>query len=418
MARSLLRQLEQIRRSANYDDAVSGINTSAVAEPTVSGSLEDDMNVIRSLMLQLKGGTNWFDDPGMYWDPTATDSGNGTTKQMSLENIKGKTTDSQTVLLAVREDASGSFYPVSSGTADINAGITTRYATDTDRTGLPIYNDGTVGSTDLRVCRIDVIDPNSDTEIEIGGNTLYALFSDGDSGSGSDVKFSFYVNDSSPTPYTFDGTEGVSDVYFVYPHRKVMANVAEYEWLRTDFVSSWEGDVELMEDVSNLWSFTGAGDNLTSPTWTNTTGNYPLSGNPTDLEAAINALNDAIDDMTFTEDNYIADGDTVADALDKLDQALQDVADSVAAGVADKYVESISAGFNAETLHALPFGITYTPHSTSGREGMNMDVFVDGQLLAADASGNPRDYAETSTSGITFHFDIQAGRNITYMVRE
>ena len=52
-----------------------------------------------------------------------------------------------------------------------------------------------------------------------------------------------------------------------------------------------------------------------------------------------------------------------------------------------------------------------------------MDVYVDGQLLAADTtvSGVPqadRDYAETSGSALTFRFDIQVGRNITYVVRQ
>ena len=68
--RSLLRQLEQIRRSATYDDAVSGIYTSAVAEPTVSGSLEQDLNVIRSLMKEMKGTSDWYGDLGNYFDGT------------------------------------------------------------------------------------------------------------------------------------------------------------------------------------------------------------------------------------------------------------------------------------------------------------------------------------------------------------
>jgi len=423
MARSLLRQLEQIRRSATYDDAVASVNTAGVAEPTVSGSLEADMNVIRSLMLQLKGGSKWYDDPGMYWDPTATDSGNGATKQMSLANISGKTTDSQTVLIAVTDDNGGSGFTVSSGISEINVAITTGYADNTDRTGLPIYNDGTVGSTDIRVCRIDVIDRNTDVEFTDGsGNTIFAMFQAGTAGENTDVKFKFYTNESSPTPYTFDGTEGVTSVEFVYPQRKVMDDVAEWEWLRTDFVSSWEGDVELMEDISNLWSFTGSGDNVVAPTWTNITGNYPLSGDPSDLEAAINTLNNEIGDMTFSEDNYIDDNDTVADALNDLDMALQDVEDMITAGVAEKYVESISVEFGANTLHALPFGITYTPDATAGQEGSNMDVYVDGQLLAASTGANgaaaDRDYAETTASGITIHFDIQVGRNITYMVRQ
>lgn len=429
MARSLLRQLEQIRRSATYDDAVSSVNTSSVAEPTVSGSLEDDLNVVRSLMLQLKGGSNWYDDPGKYFDPADTDAGNTANKQMSLANIKGKTTDSQTVILAVTEDNSGSGFTVSGTSTGALATISTSYATAADRRGLPVFNSVTnsgtyhdEGGAD-NVCRVDVIDMNSDAEFDDGsGNTIYAKMYDGadngGAGSGTDVYFRFFKNNAE---CDLTGT-GVTSVYFVYPQRKVMSDVAEYEWMRTDFVSSWEGDVELTEDISNLWSFTGAGDNVTSPTWTNTTGNYPLSGDPSDLEAAINALNDEIDDMSFTEDNYIADGDTVADALDKLDQALKDVEESVEAGVGEKYVESVSGGFSANTVHQLPSGITYTPDSTAGREGSNMDVFMDGQLLAADTGAAgvnaDRDYGETTTSGITFRFDVQTGRNITYIVRE
>lgn len=98
IGRSLLRQYEQIRWSATYDDTVANVNTSAVAEPTVtSGSemrLEPDMNVLRTLTKQVKGTTNWYDDLGMYFDPTNTTSGSDNLKQMSLENIKGKTLDS------------------------------------------------------------------------------------------------------------------------------------------------------------------------------------------------------------------------------------------------------------------------------------------------------------------------------------
>ena len=104
MARSLLRQLEQIRRAATYNDDVASANTSAVAEPTVSGSLEQDTNVFRTLMKQLKGTTNWYDDPGKYFDPTNTDGSNTANKQLSLSNIKDNTLDSKTIILAVSND--------------------------------------------------------------------------------------------------------------------------------------------------------------------------------------------------------------------------------------------------------------------------------------------------------------------------
>ena len=428
MARSLLRQLEQIRRSATYDDAVASVNTSAVAEPTSGGSLEDDINVIRTLLKQFKGGTNWYDDPGSYFDPTATDSGSAENKSMTLANIKGKTLDAYTVIIAVSEDNSGAGFTVSGTSTGVLASITTAYALPTDRRGLPVYastaNAGTYwdeGGND-NVVRVDVLDMSNDQEFDDGTHTIYAKMHDaadfGGTGTGTDVYFRFYKNGA-----VCDLTNtGVTSVKFVYPQRKRMSDMAEYEWTRTDFISSWEGDVELVEDISNLWNYTGAVDGETAPTWTNTGANYPLTANPTDLEAAVNALNDAVDDMTFTEDNYIADGDTVADALDKLDQQVKDNADAITAGVAEKYVESVAAPITAGVEHSLPAGVIYTPDATAGQEGSNMDVYVDGQLLAADTGAAgvnaDRDYGETTTSGITFRFNVQVGRNITYLVRE
>ena len=430
MARSLLRQLEQIRRAATYDDAVADVNTSAVAEPTVSGSLEEDTNVIRTIMKQVKGTTNWYDDLGMYFDPTTTDSGSSNTKQMDLNNIKGNTLDAKTVIIAVSDDNSGAGYSVSTSSSGVLMAITTAYATPTDRRGLPIFastaNNGSYwdeGGAD-NVCRIDVLDASNDAEIQDGsGNILYAKFHDAadfptGSGTGTDVYARFYLDGSVTTMVS-----GISNVKFVYPQRKVMSDMNEYDWMRTDFISSWEGDVELSEDISNLWSFTGASDGDTSPQpWTNTTSNYLLASDPTDLKTAIDLINDGVGDMSFTEDNYLTDGSSVTAALDTLDQQLKDIEESVSASSGEKYIESVSVAISANVEHSLPYSITYTPNSTAGQEGKNMDVYVDGQLLAADtgAAGTnaDRDYGETTASGITFRFNIQTGRNITYVVRQ
>jgi len=428
--RSLLRQYEQIRWSETYDDAIASVNTSSVAEPTViSGSpmrLEHDMNVIRTLTKQLKGGTNWFDDLGKYFDPTNTTSGGALTKQMSLENIKGHTTDSQTILLAVTDDNSGDGFTTASGDAGILMGITTRYATYANRQGLPIFSSAgntyaDEGGSD-NVCVIDLINTDTGGEFVDGsGNTIFGKFHDaadhGGTGSLTDVYVKFYT---SAGPYTFASGDP-TNIVIIYPHRKVMDDLYEWEWSRTDFVSSFEGDEELIEDVANLWSFTGAVNEDTAPTWTNITGFYPLSGDPSDLEAAINTLNNEIGDMTFSEDNYIDDNDTVANALNDLDMALKVVADSVLAGVADKYVEGLSSDITAGVVHPVP-GFTYTPDSTSDQEGSNMDILLNGQLLSASTGANgvnaDRDYAETTASGITFHMDVHQYSNITYMVRQ
>ena len=137
---------------------------------------------------------------------------------------------------------------------------------------------------------------------------------------------------------------------------------------------------------------------------------------------AIDAINDGVGSRLFTENNYISDGLGITAALDALDQELKDVADSVSAGVGEKYVESVGDAIAKNTPHTLPASQTYTPDATAGREGKNMDVYVDGQLLAADTGTNganaDRDYGETSGTQVTFRFDIQAGRNITYVIRQ
>jgi len=428
MARSLLRQLEQIRRSATYDDAVSGLNTSAVAEPTVSGSLEHDVNVIRSIVKQLKGGTDWYSDPGNYFDPSNTTSGDAEQGTFNLESVRNQTLNTQTIIIAVSNDNGGSGYTVDTTSSGVLATITTRYATDNNRIGLPIYysdsNDYYDEGGDLRVCRVDVIDMDTAAEFVDGsGNTVYALMHDaadepwGGTGSLTDVYFRFYSNGS---PITM--VSGTTSVSFIYPERKVMTDMEEYQWLRTDFVSSWEGDVELIEDIQNLWSFTGAGDDVTDPTWDNTTANYMLQTGPTDLEAAVNLLNDGIGNRNYSFDYYVTDGDPITSSLDDLDQAIKSVEDQISAGIGEKYVESVTSGIVLNVEHTVPYGLSYTASSTAGREGKNMDIYVDGQLLAADtgaAGANAdRDYGETSASGITFRFNIQVGRNITYIIRQ
>ncbi|RLI61097.1 MAG: hypothetical protein DRO67_08380, partial [Candidatus Asgardarchaeum californiense] len=180
MARSLLRQLEQIRRSATYDDAVASVNTYAVAEPVVTSgtmlSLEADMNNIRTLMLQMKStvsGSNWYDSTGKYFDPTNTDAGSTANKDLNFANITGHTTDAKTVIIAVENDNAGSGWSVTSASGGVlMTGLNAPYAEAADRRGLPIYNSVTNSGSYYdeagldRVCRIDVLDMANDSEFQ------------------------------------------------------------------------------------------------------------------------------------------------------------------------------------------------------------------------------------------------------------
>lgn len=63
MSRKLIKQDTQISSSTVYNSTVSGVNQQSVAEPTVSGSLEGDLNIIRTLLKEVKSTTNWYDTP-------------------------------------------------------------------------------------------------------------------------------------------------------------------------------------------------------------------------------------------------------------------------------------------------------------------------------------------------------------------
>lgn len=462
-ARSLLQQLEQIAGSETYSDVLSGLNTGSVAEPadsTTSGSLEYDLNTIRAHLRQVK-------DPSSEWFaalPTYTLAYDGSTASGTLAEILtashpdgsadyGNLLDARSVILPVDDDNSAAGYTVSGTMTGFLATITTQYGDATDRRGLPIYlaadNPGSwydEGGSD-NVCRIDLLDTSTGNEFQdVSGNVIFARFQDaqdavtGGTGDGTDVFVKFYTSGGVYTWTAGDPT----NISIVYPHRKVMSEMNEYDWFRTDFVSGFEGDVELIEDIENLWSYTGAGDGVTDPTWTNTAADYPLDTNPTTLAGAIDIINTEVGDRDYTNTANHAldtDGETITASLEKLNlvignrdytdgliltdgqsitaslEALNTYVATISGTVAEKYVHTTPAKIDAETNWDLPNG-TYTPFASDTQPGKNMDVYVNGQLLAADYStaGN-NDYEEVDSDTVKFHFKVKSGANISYIIR-
>ena len=497
--RSVIEQNTQINGATlNYDDTVSGTGTQAVSEPSsVASSLGDDLNVIRTLMKNIKGTTDWFEDLGNYFDPTNTTSGSADTKVLNLTSIKNNTLDSKTIIVAVEADASGAGFTVSGTDTGFLYTTSLSYANQTDRTGLPVFassaNPGVYFDEDGvdEVCSIDLIDTSTGVEFTtVGGDIIYAKFHDGSDfagggeGSPGDVYVRFYANDA---PYAWTGTDP-TNIMMIFPYRRLMSDMEEYEWTRTDFVNGFEGDAEFIDDVVNLWSFTGGVDGQSDPVWTNISGSFILDNNPTDLESAIDLLNTEIGDRTYTASGTLTNDQTIAASLNALglgiesnDSAISDNVSAIgqndtdignlytdmgtlntdignlvdaigsdtlgnlnyssnyyvsdgtsieeAIGVLDaaisvtssaKYTEELVSDIDANVEHALPDGASYTPYYGTGEEGRNMNVWVEGQMLCADTGVSginmDRDYAETSASGITFRFDIDAGSNIVYMI--
>jgi len=456
--RSLLSQLEQIAGSYQFNDLVGDINSGSVSEPadsTVSGSLEYDLNIVRSHLRQVKDfGSDWFDPLATY--ALAVD---GTTVSGSLKELSspshgtGNVLDAKSIIIPVEYPSGGASVAVSTTDSGTLMTVSTQYAVDADRRGLPIYYSATgtyydEGGAD-RVVRVDLLDASNDQEfVGSNGEVVYGKLWDGIDGGGvgdgTDAFLHFYTVSGT---YTWDAGDP-SDIKIIYPQRKILSEMDEWEWLRTDFVSSWEGDVELVEDIYNLWLFTGAGDGVTAPTWTNTTAYYLLDGNPSDLEAGINDINDgvgnrdytdglvltdnqtisasldllnvAIGDRDYTEENYVTDGETVTSSIDALDMALWDLETTVS-GIASggqKYVYTMTSATTAETPITLPYVLSYTPFASDQQPGKNMDIYVDGQLIAADYNTlGDNDYEETSTLTWTPHFAIRNKANITYVIR-
>lgn len=430
--RSLLRQYEQIRRTAVYDDGIADINTEAVAEPstpTVSGSstsvLEYDLNVIRTLMKQLKGTDNWYDALPSYQNAEDTDND----IPVSLSGIAGNTLDAKTILLAVNDSNSGNGFSLTPGDGGFLFNNSLAYATHTNRLGLPIFqsttNSGTYydeGEYRDEVVTIDLLDMSNNSEFrDSNGDIVFAKFHDssdfGGGGTGTNVYVKFYTDAG---PYTITADDPTS-IRIVYPYRKLMSQVEEHEWTRTDFISSWEGDAVLIDRIVDLWSYVGSTDGTRTPSWTSISGS-PMVSSEANLVDAIEAINTGFGDRIYTEHNYIDSGDFFTDSLDDLDMAIAALADTLSDGSNDKHVEIVTSDITAGTVHQLPVGLTYTPKSESGHQGGNMDVYLDGQLLSASTGSfgenEDKDYSETSSTHITFHFDIYQYSNITYQVRQ
>lgn len=432
LQRSLLTQYEQIRRSETYSATISGVNTLAVAEPSGStddaGSddvLEHDMNVFRTLIDQMKGTTNWYDTMPTYSDPTDTDND----LTANLATIAGETLDAHTIINAVEATASGVGFTVSGTMTGWLYSTNVGYANATGNIlGLCVFasttNSGSwydEGGTD-DVCVVDLIDTSTGAEFTQSGNDyiIYAKLHDGEdfagSGNNYDVYVRFYSNDA---PYTWTASDP-TNITMIFPRRKRLTDMEEHEWMRTDFVSRFEGDDAMVDDMVNLWSYTGGGDDVVGPSWTNTTDYYVLDA-ADNLTEATDGLNTQFGDRDYSATGYLTDGETITASLNALDAQIEINADDIGAATGLKLVEALAGNVSAGVEHAIPDSNIYTPLSTAGEEGKNMDVYFNGQLLAASTGSagvnEDRDYAETSVSGITFHEDVYQDDNITYVIR-
>jgi len=436
LQRSLLTQYEQIRFSAAYDDAIAGVNTQAVAEP--SGSTDDagaddvlqhDLNVIRTLIHDVVGGDtagtwDWFTSLETYEDPTAI----GTDKTANLYEMAGYTLDAFTIITAVEATNSGVGFTVSPTASGFLFNTNVGYADTTDKRGLCIFESTTNSGSYFDeggiddVCAIDLINTETGAEFTVSGtdDVLYAKFHDGadfgGTGEDYDVYVRFYSND---VPYVWDAVDP-TNITMIFPRRKLLSEMAEHEWMRTDFVSRFEGDDAMVDDMVNLWAFTGGADNVTGPSWSNS-GNYWLINSTDNLQQAIDRINDEVGDRDYSGYSYLSTDEEIVESLQALATQVKINEDAALTTAGDKYMVALASGISAETSVTLPASKAYTPEAAGGKEGQNMDVYFNGQLLSASTGVSgvnaDRDYAELTATTIKFHEDLYQDDNITYVIR-
>lgn len=410
----------------------SGLVWQMYAEP----NLQDDINVAITQLREIIDPTSdWFQNMPRAFDPTNTDGADTKNEKMSLKVLADNWYGVHTKIIDVVTEQKAT----SPGDTGVLLTTSLGYADAADRRGLVVqssvggsyYDEVALASIVIGKHKVTIIDALTKAEFEdANGNVVYGVLQDGadhaGSGEGTDV-FIKFVSDVGgvPTNYTWTSNDP-ANVLMYLPYRKRRTELLEYDERRY-LVAGIVGDAEMSEDISEIRSALGISDGEEAGNWdwTNTTAYYPLQGNPSTAEGAINALNDEIGDRQYDDNNYIVDGESITASLDKLDKAL------VRAGIKAKIVERVQANIVRGTAHSVPFaggtGINvFNPDAIStyrldaADTGLYMDVYVAGKKLIPDSDAATQDgeYEETSNTSITPRFNIYKGQVIEYIVRD
>jgi len=178
---------------------------------------------------------------------------------------------------------------------------------------------------------------------------------------------------------------------------------------RTTLIGGIQADAKLTEDISQLREFVGAADGDTTPTLTNTGGEYIFSdlsnAADTTLEEIVNTFNAEIGDRSYSG-TVLNDGETIATSL-------QNLANAISASSVTRTIERPASAVSKDVAHSLPSG-TYTLDGTDN--GANLWLFVRGVLWHPGDDLRTDRYEETSTTQITPYENINAYSPIDYFV--
>jgi len=421
MARSFLKQLEAIRASVTYDDLISSVHTGGVAEAQVTAL--GDFNVIRSLIRDIVDpASDWFVTPAESIldlaarpDPSTIRVLDYVQHGVSQATGTGSSTDVTAQAFGILADEAGTDKGVLASTTigDIaGEGGKNRIDIVDASTGDPVDDDD--GNRVYGYLFVDSIASPTDKDIfwysEVGGTETSHSFA-----STRTVILTCrkrFTLDDVPETFALSGTNLVDNL-------SQEVDLGDLNYTEDNFVTdgaTFTANVDELDKATEdhrLLLGTAAGTDvfaLNTNFWSSAT---------LDVEDALNELDDSISingagnsNLTYDDGaapNFLATGDSLESAIEKLDDQIKINENNIASSSAQKEVEKGVGPIASGSAHTLPGSLTYTLAT-----GDNLDVFLNGQLLVEGAS---EDYLEDTTTTIKFNFTVGSGSNLTYFAR-
>ena len=387
-------------------------------------NLQDDINYTRTDRKLIKGTTNWYDKIPVYQQPTAV----GTDLPADLTHIATKTTD------AVAYNVNRTYFGAAVAPAATMITVTStgnlKHADPVNTTGIPCF-DAAPFTGDYNSCYVHIVDGYSDgyagSELVVlsgpnMGQRIFGVTYAGSSTSPNSVEVHFFsapfnVNYAvAPNPYTWEAQQSpVVNLLYGYSERLDQLDVNAFRTvpalgILTD--AALQGEVNVLAtDVNNIldtMGTTGGTQNLNG-LLTNITQYFPFfnlpNATPTVVDA-LNTLNSNIGNETYTGP-VLTSGQTITASLQALSNA-------ISASQISRTIERLTADIPPNTVHSVP-GMAYTLDPTNN--GLGLWVFTRGVLRHPGPVSSGNDYAETSTTSVTFYNRQKATDIIDYIVR-
>ena len=374
-----------------------------------ASNLEDDLNYLRLDELEIKGTTNWYDPVPVYQRPDA----NLTDINANLTNLAGKGLDSK----AIGINCTAVAQTVTAGDLNITIASPVIHAAGDNETGIPIFSIPPY-ATNYAATFVEITNPATNTALKVqsgtyAGESIYGRVTGGVSGSDISIQFRSGANDGSAGdhPYPWEATQPMLiDIFYLCIKRMDNLDIND---LRTTLVGGIIGDAAVGEDINQINQFIGRASGQTAPILTNTSPNYIfgqlLTPSDSDLEEAVNFLNQEIGDRSYTG-TILTDDETIVSSL-------QALANNIAAVSPEKIIDRSHGGIAAGSVTAIPGALTYVLDPTGSAKFL--DILVAGVLLSPDSAPATPDgeYQEVSTTTIKWRFSVGVGQDVTYIIR-